>query len=69
MSGFKIVRTQAELINFASENDGMCKVVKTTHGAVAVHYDHELGSQFGKWDYYMCDEPESFDFEGYGISR
>lgn len=69
MNAFEIVRTRAELVKFAVTNDGMCKVVKTRNGALAVPPDKELGSRFGEWDYYMCDEPDSFDFEKYGISK
>lgn len=69
MNGFEIVRTRDELHNAASRHDGMCKVVKTRHGAIVVDPDKELNGTGVSWDYYMCDEPDCFDFKKYGIAQ
>lgn len=69
MRAFMIVKTVAELRDFASEHDGVCKVAMTAHGAMAVEPDRELTGRASKWDYYMSDEPDCFDFDGYGITQ
>jgi hypothetical protein len=69
MRAFSIVKTKALLIDFASEHDGMCKVVATPVGPIAVPPDKELNGNGYMWDYYMCDEPECFDFDKYGVSQ
>jgi hypothetical protein len=66
---FAIVKTKELLIDFASEHDGMCKVVRSIHGPMAVPPDKELNGTGHVWDYYMCDEPDCFDFEKYGIAQ
>jgi hypothetical protein len=66
---FAIVKTKELLQDFASEHDGMCKVALTVHGPMALPPDKEIGSTYRTWDYYMCDEPDSFPFDKYGISQ
>lgn len=68
MRAFAIVKTKELLIDFAVEHDGMCKVVRTIHGAMALPPDKELNGNGYVWDYYMCDEPDCFDFHKYGIT-
>lgn len=59
--------TRAELLEEARRHDGSCKVIKTPTGPVTCGPDVELGLSV-KWTYFMCDEPESFPFEEYGIT-
>lgn len=69
MRQFAIVKTRALLVDFATEHDGMCKVALTIHGPMALPPDKELNGTGTTWDYYMCDEPDCFPFEKYGISQ
>ena len=60
-----------QLHAYAQEQDGCCKVQlvrdhKGTRTVILHPQDHELG--ISTWEYYFTDEPESFDFELFGIS-
>jgi hypothetical protein len=69
MRAFAIVKTKEALIDFASEHDGMCKVALTPLGTMAIPPDKEIGNNYRVWDYYMCDEPDCFDFDKYGLTQ
>ena len=58
--------TREQLHEYASEQDGCCKVL-IKRRAIELHPpDEELGYEF-YWDYYFTDEAESFDFGRFGL--
>ena len=63
---------RAQLHAYAQEQDGCCKVqlIYEPRGCRTVVL-HPPGDELGgvaEWEYYFTDEPESFDFERFGIS-
>ena len=68
--------TKEHLHQFASKHDGCC-IVTLIYDELGFGNPHVFPPDEpmndipnrGPWDYYMCDEPESFDFDAYNIHQ